>query len=130
MTVSDLLGTLASSEVVTADKDQKVFEVVETLKKHAISQLVIVDGDEVVGVVTEADLLRHMMTSTHSIVAPVSTIAVAGCLEVNPSTPLSDVSEAFASGARRIAVVRENGKLRAVITKIDLIEFMTDKFRE
>jgi len=128
-TVRDLLGD-DRSEVVTVRTDDKVFEVVDKLKKHAISQLIVMDGDELKGVVTEADLLRRMMTSTHSIVEPVGSLEVRAVLEVTLDTPLADVSGAFTTEGRKMAVVRDNGDICGVVTKIDLIEYMAEKFRE
>ncbi len=129
-TVRDLLSDRPSGEIVTASKDDKVFEVVETLKKHAISQLIVVDGKDLVGVVNEADLLRHIMTSTNSIVEPVGSLAMRSVLEVSPDTALADVSEAFTTEGRKMAVVYNNGTIEGVVTKIDLIEYMSTKFRE
>jgi len=130
-TVADLLAARESGvTVVTASKNEKLFEVVDKLKKHGISQVVVVDGDELLGVVHEADLLRHMMRTTHSIVAPVGTIVTRAVLTVTPATPLQEVSEAFTTEGRKMAVVKENGKIRAVVTKIDLIDYMASRFRE
>lgn len=128
-TVSDIVAERSDS-IVTAQKDEKVFEVVDKLKKHAISQLIVVDGSTLIGVVTEADLLRHMMTSTNSIVEPVGSLEMRRVLEVKPETPLVDVSEAFTSETSKMAVVCDGGKICGVVTKIDLIEYMADKFRD
>lgn len=127
-TVGDLLGNGARPSVVTASKDEKVFEVVEKLKQHAISQLIVVDGNDLLGVIGEADLLRHMMSSTNSIVEPVGALSLTSVLEVSKQTPLATVSEVFTTEGRKLAVVRDNGSICGVVTKIDLIEFMAKKF--
>lgn len=47
-------------EVVTIGADDSVEEVFEVMKKHKIRRLPVIDGTEVVGVVSQADVARSM----------------------------------------------------------------------
>lgn len=127
-TVADLLSGKPHT-VVTANAQDKVFRVVEIMKEHDISQLPVVDNGKLIGVINEADLLRHMMSGTHRIVEPVGTIVERSAQSVTPQTSLATVSEAFANG-REMVVVTDTGKITGVITKIDLIDHLARTFKE
>jgi CBS domain-containing protein len=51
-----------SSPVVTVPPDMRVKEVADLLVRHGISAVPVVDNDELVGIVTEADLLPLELT--------------------------------------------------------------------
>jgi cystathionine beta-synthase len=127
-TVADLLRG-RTAPIVTASVDEPVFKVVEKMKAHDISQLPVLDNGSLVGVINEGELLRQMMSGTHRIVEPVGAVVSRAVHTVTPTTPLVAVSEAFASGGREIAVVVENGDLRGVITKIDLLDYLAKTFK-
>ena len=127
-TVADLLAG-RPSKVVTATVDEKVFKVVEKMKEHDISQLPILENGTLVGLISEADLLKHMMSGTHRIVEPVGSIVKRNAHTVTPQTSLVSVSEAFSSG-REMAVVLDGRSIAGVITKIDLIDYLARTFKE
>ena len=114
---------------MTATTDEKVFRVVAKMKEHDISQLPVLENGTLVGLISEADLLRHMMSGTHRIVEPVGSIVKRSVHTVTPQTSLVSVSEAFSSG-REMAVVLDGGSISGVITKIDLIDYLARTFKE
>ena len=126
--VADLMAGRKTT-VVTATTDEKVFRVVEKMKEHNISQLPVLENGQLVGLINEADLLRHMMSGTHRIVEPIAGIVERIVHTVTPQTPLATVSESFANG-RPMAVVMDNGAITGVITKIDLIDYLARTFKE
>lgn len=48
------------SEVVTIGADDSLDEVLETMKRHQVRRLPVIDGDRMVGVVSQADLARQI----------------------------------------------------------------------
>lgn len=46
-------------EVVTVGADDDLSEVVRTMKDHAVRRLPVIDGDRVVGIISQADLAMH-----------------------------------------------------------------------
>jgi CBS domain-containing protein len=47
-------------EVITVGADDSVEEVFEVMKKYKVRRLPVIDGTEVVGVVSQADVARHL----------------------------------------------------------------------
>ncbi|RLG26687.1 histidine kinase [Methanosarcinales archaeon] len=52
------VGEVMNTEVITTTPDASIREVARLLREHGISGLPIVDGVELVGIVTETDILR------------------------------------------------------------------------
>jgi CBS domain-containing protein len=46
-------------EVVTIGADDDLSEVMRTMKDHAVRRLPVIDGDRVVGIISQADLAMH-----------------------------------------------------------------------
>jgi CBS domain-containing protein len=57
VTVGDIVEW---TEVVTIGADDPVEEAIRTMKSHAVRRLPVIDGDELVGVVSQADIARSM----------------------------------------------------------------------
>jgi CBS domain-containing protein len=56
-TVRDLVG---QTEVVTIGADDSLEEAIRTMKDHAVRRLPVIDGDRLVGMVSQADVARAM----------------------------------------------------------------------
>ncbi|PTL77869.1 pyridoxal-phosphate dependent enzyme [Vitiosangium sp. GDMCC 1.1324] len=120
-TVRDLLN--GKREVVTARKGERVDHVVETMRNRGISQMPVLNEDgRAVGMIHEYDLLNALVANKvkfadtiDSIVAPLQGV-------VAPETSLNRLREVF--NQDKVAVVKEGEKVVAIVTKIDLIEYM------
>ncbi|WP_141327558.1 pyridoxal-phosphate dependent enzyme [Myxococcus sp. AB025B] len=121
-TVRDILGS-KQRDVKTARKGDRVDQVVETMRGHGISQMPVVTEDgRAVGMVHEYDLLNALVAgkvkfadSIDAIVAPLQ-----GALSLD--TSIARLREVFAQD--NVAVVKDGEKVVAIVTKIDLIDFL------
>ncbi|QSQ17290.1 pyridoxal-phosphate dependent enzyme [Myxococcus landrumensis] len=121
-TVRDIIGA-KQRDVKTARKGDRVDQVVETMRGHGISQMPVVSEDgRAVGMVHEYDLLNALVAgkvkfadAIDSIVAPLQ-----GALSMD--TSIARLREIFAMD--NVAVVKEGEKVVAIVTKIDLIDFL------
>jgi len=56
---STTAGDLVSGrEVVTIGADDDIDEAIDTMRSHAVRRLPVIDGDKVVGVISQADIAR------------------------------------------------------------------------
>ena len=109
--------------MITARKGEKIGEVIEAMKQHGISQMPVVSADGgAVGMIHEYDLLNALLGGTHKRSDPIDPIVAPLQGVVNPQTPISRLRDVFAED--NVAVVREGQKVVAIVTKIDLIEFL------
>ncbi len=128
--VEDILG-MKKMKIVTVHKNDRKTDVIARMKQYNISQLPVVeDGERYAGMVTEVDLLDHLLSSDHKHVAEetVEDIIDRESAEVvGLETSLSVLAEVFRHG--KVAVVCEEDKVTGIVSKIDLIEYLAGKMQ-
>jgi predicted transcriptional regulator len=98
------------------------------MKANDISQVPVVLSDgSLAGVVSERDLLANMIDGELRPEDPITSIISNRIVVVEPTTTLAVLGQLFADGD--VAVVRDNGTIAAVLTKIDLIDHLTGATR-
>jgi len=120
--VQDLLARRKKEELVTALADETVGEVIERMKTRSISQLPVMEGKKLVGIVNEVDILKFLVGNNGNMKARVGALAETGFATVAPESPVAFLSEHFNRG--KVVLVLDGEKLAGVITKIDLIDYM------
>lgn len=127
---SDVLAAKPNPELHLARYGDRMRNVVQTMKQYDISQLPVVnDQAELAGIVTEVDLLNHLLTADHEH-DPDETIKSAVRTDVptvTPDTPLEALMSIFVTG--HIAVITDGKKPIGILTKIDLLDFLSTQGR-
>ena len=75
-----------------------------------------------VGIISEIDLLNALLKDPDAVGRPVGELVDQNYVLVPPDAPVSRLAAIFSEG--KVALVEENGKIAAVVTKIDLIDHM------
>ncbi len=121
-TVADILGGRKQTLIV-GKKGEKVGSLIEEMKRHGISQMPIVAGDgSAVGMIHEYDLLNALINGSHKLTDLIDKLIAPLQGVVTPETSITTLRNVFSQD--NVAVVREGQKVTAVVTKIDLIEFL------
>jgi cystathionine beta-synthase len=123
-TVRDLLLG-KSPNVVTAKADERVRDVIDTMKKHGISQLPVVEGTRLRGIVHEVDLLRHLVSGVGTLDSSIQDLIESDYATVTTSTKV-ELLKGVLSDAK-LAIVLDKESVVGVITKIDLIDFLAQR---
>jgi len=121
-TVRDVLGPRQGKKLVTANVKTTVREAIDTLKSGGISQLPVVDGTQLRGIVTEVDLLRHLVSGKKTLESPVGDLAEGDYATVTPDTKIELLQSALADA--KVAMVLDKDELVGIVAKIDLIDFL------
>ncbi|GAB4271218.1 MAG: cystathionine beta-synthase [Candidatus Promineifilaceae bacterium] len=128
---SDIQNTKQVSEVITAKPTDLMRDVVARLKANNVSQLPVVDENgRLVGIVTEIDLLNHMLLTDHQHHNSDETIANIinrNVPVVRPNTPLETLMALFSS--QSAVVIATEGKVQGILTKIDILDFLSTQTR-
>ncbi len=121
-TVADVLHMRGKQKIVTTTSNAKVKDVIATLKDLGISQLPVVDGGKLRGVVGEVDLLRHLVNGQKGLNSPIAELVESDYATVTPDTKIELLQGVLADA--RAAIVMERDAVVGIMTKIDLIEFL------
>jgi len=125
--VRDLLGQRPQT-LVTASSDDTLRRVVTTMKSLGISQLPVVDGGVLRGVVSEVDVLRNLVSGEAHLDGTIAGIYDAEFASVGLDTPIEQLQAVL--GEARAALVTDGAKLLAIISKIDLIDYLARRATE
>ena len=121
-TVKDLLAGKPTGEVVTATARDKVGDVVGMLKTHGISQIPVVEGGKLRGLVHEVDLLRHLVQGVGTLDSTIGDLVEGDYATVTTSTKIELLKGSLSDA--RVAIVTEGEKVVGIISKIDLIDYL------
>ncbi|MDD9939335.1 MAG: CBS domain-containing protein, partial [Myxococcales bacterium] len=110
------------ADVRTARAQDRVRDVIATLKDHGISQIPVLKDGKLIGVVTEVSLLRYLATGEQSLNSTVEELVESDYATVSRNTSIESVYGLL--GDARMAIVLDGEDLVGVITKIDVIEYL------
>jgi cystathionine beta-synthase len=122
-TVADLLDRKGGDAVVTAQASDHVRSVIEAMKKHGYSQLPVLDGRQIVGVVNEADLLRHLLGDDGDAGTAVRDLVDQSYTIVERSNHIGLLGQFFQQ--KKVVMVVDGPDLVGIITKIDFIDYVS-----
>jgi cystathionine beta-synthase len=122
-TVGDVMRSLGRREVIALDLNDKIARATDLFKSHGISQMPVLDGGKLVGILTESDLLHHIMSGRvdkDTIVAEVMERKVS---VVGLHAGSGELPRIFERGEVAI-VVDDQRAVLGILTKMDLIELL------
>lgn len=129
--VSDILAQKGGNgEVITAHPTDRMRDVVRRLKEYNISQMPVVAEDgRLQGIVTEIDLLNHMLLADHEHNAEetIEAILDRNVPAVGPNSRLETLMAMFSN--RTAVVVASNDQVVGILTKIDILDYLSSQVR-
>lgn len=127
--VSDLLAKRAKpAPVIFASVDQNVLQVVNLLKDNGISQVPVFSDNKLVGVLDETDLILPLATGRLKPTEPIIHLIKGSIVWVEETDDLDSLSNHFQKGF--VALLKDKKDQLHIITKIDLLEFISQHFNE
>jgi len=123
-TIGDIVRALTPKHVLTIEAENRLGEAIDTFKREGISQLPVTDQGRLVGILTEADVL-HLLVDGHA----TAESSIAEVMERNVATVSMHASAGtlpaiFDRGEVAIVIDGEN-RVRGLLTKLDLIDYLT-----
>ncbi len=109
-------------DVVTASKGDSVLYAVRVLVDHNIGGVVVVDGKEVIGILTERDILRLVANKPDELqTLEVGQVMTRDVIRVAPDDDLADVVEVMTKNRIRHLPVIEKGEVAGIVTIGDVV---------
>jgi CBS domain-containing protein len=118
---------------VSIGPDRPIRDAAALMEYASIGALAVVDGDHLIGIVTDRDLVRRAMAQALPLDARVDSVMSTPVITIDANADLDVAFEIFRThGMRRLAVVRENefvGMITIDDLLIDLAGHLTDLSR-
>jgi CBS domain-containing protein len=125
MTVNRLAEILEEkgSEILEIDADSSVLDAVQTMVDNNVGSLLVTEGGEVTGIVTERDYLRRVTLEGRTEEAPVREIMSSPLVVATPETTVDECMAMMTDRRiRHIPVVGEE-KVVGIVSIGDLVKF-------
>jgi cystathionine beta-synthase len=123
-TINDVMKVLHKTpKVVAVQASEKVEAVVKLMRDEGVSQLPVLRDKEIIGVIAETALLRPLYTGDIKPSDTIERLVDSNYSMVIESDAMERLHEIFTNG--KIAFVMEGGKIKHILTKIDLISFLS-----
>ena len=123
--VKDLLAKRGRAPVKCAQATDTIKTIIGRMKSDGISQLPVMDGAKLQGVVNEKSLLTFLVQGEASLDSTVGPLANSSFTAVDLETPAASLSSLFSQSP--VVIVLNNKEVVGIITKIDIISYMADQ---
>jgi CBS domain-containing protein len=112
-----------TSNPTTVEPTTTAQEAAKIMKSEDIGPLPIVEGDKLVGVITDRDLAIRIIAEAKGIDTPVAEIASKDVVTIDPQQSLEEAARLMANNqVRRLPVVEEDGRLVGILAQADIAQ--------
>jgi CBS domain-containing protein len=121
----DLILKRKGSDVYSISPEATVYEALEKLAEKNVGALVVIDGLELVGILSERDYVRKVILKGFSSrELKVGEIMSTPCLTVRPNATVDECMQCMTDNRCRHLPVVDEGRLLGVISIGDLVNWM------
>jgi CBS domain-containing protein len=134
MSEAYLVREYMMSALTTITKDASLLDAAMTMRRSSIRHLPIVDGDHLVGIITERDVLRCSPSLLSEITqdeynaifenTPIARVMTRDPISVAPDSPIRDAVALMMDRKMGCLPVVENGRLVGILTRSDLLSVL------
>ncbi|QOC21670.1 pyridoxal-phosphate dependent enzyme [Wenzhouxiangella sp. AB-CW3] len=122
----DLRDLIARSvdthDAVTVGRDEPLSNAYKRMKLYDVSQLPVLDGDCIVGIIDESDILLAVYDHEERFSEPVSSAMVTELESVQVDAAIDDLLPIF--NRDHVAIVMEGERFLGLITRVDLLNYL------
>jgi cystathionine beta-synthase len=113
---------VSSGGVVSVGPDDTLQTAFSRMRQADVSQLPVLDGDKLVGLLDESDLLARLHADATAFAAPVSSAMNTDVITLKPSASLAELNEQLRRGL--VAVIADAAGFHGLVTRFDLINHL------
>jgi cystathionine beta-synthase len=117
-----ILRPYSQRDTVVVGPNDLLITAWQRMKLYDVSQLPVMDGERIVGILDESDALLHVYGDEARFREPVSTAMVSKLDILDVRSPVEALLPVFDRG--HVAIVTEGSKFLGLITRIDLLNWL------
>jgi len=120
---------IMSTDVPILKKEATIKEAARLLTENQSGCVVIIENKKPVGIVTETDFVKSAVSRVSNLNEPISKIMTSPVTSMAPNMKLDEALKIIDTKGFRRYPVMENEELVGLITKKDVIHFISDNIR-
>ena len=117
-----ILRPYSQRDTVVVGPAEPLTTAYQRMKLYDVSQLPVMDGDQIVGIVDESDVLLHVYGDEAKFRDPVSTAMISKLQQLDVSSSIETLLPVFDAG--HVAIVMNGDRFIGLITRIDLLNYL------
>jgi cystathionine beta-synthase len=120
-----LLRPFAQRDTVVVGPNDLLVTAWQRMKLYDVSQLPVMDGERLVGIVDESDVLMHVHADESRFRDSVSSAMITSLQKLDVRSPVESLLPVFERG--HVAIVVDGDDFLGLITRIDLLNWLRRK---
>jgi CBS domain-containing protein len=125
----DSVSRLISGPPLLIQPSQRVADAVTLMRKENVGCLVVCEGERMVGILTERDLMRRVLALGEPLTVPVSQCMTRNPVVVHRKEPIAAAIRRMEEGGyRHLPVVDEAGRLVGVLSVKRIVHYLVEHF--
>ena len=121
------VGDIMTRDVKTAKSSDSFADVARILHDNRISSVIVMDGEQLAGIVTERDLVNVVAEGADPRQASVGDRLTRDLATVEPRTDITDAAELMAARGIRHLPVLDRGSLAGIVSIRDLTNWAVEE---
>ena len=122
-----IVKDLMTKDVLTIDTNKTVIEAAAVMSQNDVGDVVVMENNLPVGIVTERDFVRRVLAVGKSTKIRVSEVMSTPLKVIDPEAPIKEAARRMVNkGIRRLVVIKDN-KLVGIITSTDFAKYLGKK---
>ena len=122
--IEETIGEYMSAPVQSVTGESTIFEVSKMMTERNIGSVLVKNGKEFVGIITERDLTQKVIgMGLDPKTTPVSEIMTSPLITLDSDQPVTDANQFMAKHKIRHLAVTVEGKVSGIISVKDLVAF-------
>jgi CBS domain-containing protein len=123
------LSILMSKEIKKVNGKATLFETAQLMKNYRVGSLLVEDGHECIGIVSETDLVRKgLAESVDPYKAPVDSVMSAPLISLDIKKSPKEANDLMSERGIRHLAVTEHGKIVGMLSVRDLLIYFKNAF--
>lgn len=117
-----LLRPFAQRDTIVVGPNEMLMTAYTRMKLYDVSQLPVMDGQQLVGILDESDVLLHVHAEQNRFRDTVATAMTSKLQMIDVHSPIEALLPVFQRGL--VAIVMDGGQFLGLITRIDLLNYL------
>jgi CBS domain-containing protein len=121
--IRDLLKTMGERPIISIGPDEMVFEAVTRMADNNIGAILVLEGDNICGIMSERDYLRFITAKGRTARdTPVHELMTRKVIYATPDTPVPEVMAIMTEKRIRHVPIMEGDKLLGIVSIGDVVK--------
>ncbi len=130
MKVTYAVENIMTRDIAVVDGAAALGDAMKLMLEKDIGSVIVARDEEMVGILTERDVLRHCCLFPGCVDKKIGDVMSAPLVVIESDAPIGKAADLMAEKKIRRVLVTEDGKIRGIVTERDLMRATLDVFNK